>query len=703
MLIKARLVAGDKNLAGEFFETIQSFRFPRSIQENVLHEIGAMKDRIENEVVRADELERNVKLGRGGIREVEFIAQSQQLLHAGKLPFLQGSQTLPTLEKLAQYNLLSGEESRALRDAYCFLRDVEHRVQMEENLQTHTIPTSRAARERLARLMRFKSATKFEAARREHTDRVRAIFDKLFKSVKSPAADEKLPREFTGTEGEWQKLLAEHSFREPDKMVPLLREFAEGPGYVHVSSRTIELARQLLPRLLAMCPRRASKKPAVGKKGGGRDARGTLSDPDRVVTRLDSFIAAYGARSTLFELWNSNPSIFDLLILLFDRSEFLAELAIRTPDMVDVLMTSGRLRRSKTAEAALADLRHGLADADQKLWLRRYHQAELMRIGLRDILGLADPEQYLTELSALADACLQYAVEAVMRRYKLKAPPFVIVGLGKLGGAEIDYGSDLDIIFVADAPAKQLPKLGRLALEVIDLISARTELGLVFHTDARLRPDGEKGLLVNTLEAYEEYYRERAELWEIQSLTRARAVAGDMKVGDEFQKMAAGLTDFSKKGKSASRFSPDWKNKISQMRMRIEKERTPAGKDDLAIKTGKGGLVDAEFIAQTLCLENGWHEANTLRALERGRDAGVLPGADKFIENYRQLRRVEGVLRRWSYEGETVLPDEPEPYYRVSVRCGFATPEEFRETLAGWRRKVREVYEGFFGKGRAGK
>jgi glutamate-ammonia-ligase adenylyltransferase len=435
-----------------------------------------------------------------------------------------------------------------------------------------------------------------------------------------------------------------------------------------------------------------------------------LSDPDRVVTRLDSFIAAYGARSTLFELWNSNPAIFDLLVLLFDRSEFLAELAIRTPDMVDVLVTSGRLRRRKTADAALRDLRHGLADADQKLWLRRYHQAELMRIGLRDILGLADPEQYLTELSALADACLQYAVEAIMRRHKLKTPPFVIVGLGKLGGAEIDYGSDLDIIFVAVAPAKNLPKLGRLALEVMDLISTRTELGIVFHTDARLRPDGEKGLLVNTLEAYEEYYRERAELWEIQSLTRARAVAGEMKAGARFQKMTAALTDFSKIGKTAKATRvkkdgdrqdacpTDWKNKIHQMRMRIEKERTPTGKDDLAIKTGKGGLVDAEFIAQTLCLENGWHEANTLRALERGREAGVLRGADKLMEGYRQLRRVEGILRRWSYEGETVLPDEPEPFYRVSVRCGFAAPEEFREALRQWRRAVREVYEGLFGR-----
>src|SRR5206468_5741232 len=141
------------------------------------------------------------------------------------------------------------------------------------------------------------------------------------------------------------------------------------------------------------------------------------------------------------------------------RSEFLAETAIRTPDLVDELELSGRLRRRKSAEEILKDLRHGLNDQDQKLWLRRYHEAELMRVGLRDILGLADFEQNLVELSALADACLQYALEVALRKHKFKSPPFVIVGLGKLGGAELNYGSDLDIIFVAVSKTKNLSAL----------------------------------------------------------------------------------------------------------------------------------------------------------------------------------------------------------------------------------------------------
>jgi glutamate-ammonia-ligase adenylyltransferase len=713
MLIKARCVAGDAMLGHEFAEMIQPFRFPRSLNQSVLREVAAMKDRIESEVVKAGELERNVKLGRGGIREIEFVAQSLQLLHAGRLPFLQTGQTLPCLAKLAQYKLLTDTEARELDQAYCFLRDVEHRCQMEANLQTHTIPAERSAQVRLAQLMGFASLRQFNDELQAHTRNVRRTYDRLLKPDQVET-DSPFPREFDGAEAEWKTILSAHGFREADTAFRVLKEFAEGPGYVHVSLHTTELARQLIPKVLALCPR--------AEKTGNQNLRSDiLSDPDRVLMRLDNFITAYGARAALFEMWNSKPLMFDLLLRLFDRSEFLAEVAIRTPDLIDDLVAGERLRQRKTTEEILRDLRHGLADADQFLWLRRYHAAELMRIGLRDILGLADFEQNLFELSALANACLQYTLQVVMREHRLRHLPFAVIGLGKLGGCEINYGSDLDLVFVTEAKAKDLPKRQKLAARVMDLMSRRTEQGIVFPTDARLRPDGEKGLLVNTLAAYEAYYCQRAQLWEIQSLTRVRAVAGDEVVGRKFQDLAARLTDFKsvssapanvtrlkpakaragleKKGepRHVGCYDEHWKQRIHHMRMRIEQERTPPGQHELAIKTGRGGLMDAEFIAQVLCLEHGWQEPHTLRGLERGRDAGVLPDGEKLLENYRQLRRLEGILRRWSYEGETVLPDDPAPYYRVAVRCGFATAEEFRAALAGWRKAIREVYLQFFG------
>ena len=504
MLIKARHVAGDKGLAAEFIEMIQPFRFPHSITERVLHEVTAVKDRIEREVVGADELERNVKLGRGGIREIEFVVQSLQVLHAGRSPFLQIPQTLPCLEKLAQYKLLADDEAQQLAAAYRFLRDVEHRLQMENNLQTHTIPTEPRARLRLARLMDFKSVDKFEVALQTHTGNVRRIYDRLLKS-ESAGAETGLPPEFDGAEAEWEALLAAHSFREPATAFRLFKEFAEGPGDVHVSPRISRTGAGVDSEISGIMPKTEaeSRRQRPEAEQGGSDLRPPtsdfrlsdlrLSDPDRVLTRLESFISAYAARVPLLELWTGNPALFELMLMLFDRSEFLAEVAIRTPDLIDDVVAGERLRQRKTAEQILEELRYGRDDADQFLWLRRYHETELMRLGLRDILGLADFEQNLAELSALADACLQYALEVVMRKNKIRKPPLVIIGLGKLGGCEIDYGSDLDILFVTDAKAKELPKLQRLAVEVMDLMSRRTEQGMVFHTDARLRPDGEKG------------------------------------------------------------------------------------------------------------------------------------------------------------------------------------------------------------------
>ncbi len=603
MLIKARGVAGDEGLAGEFLEMIQPFRFPGSMSADVLHEIAAIKDRIEKEIVGIEDLERNVKLGRGGIREIEFVAQSLQILHAGRLPFLQTAQTLPCLAKLAQYQLLAEADAQQLDAAYRFLRDVEHRLQMEDNQQTHVIPADRPAQQRLARLMEFKSLVEFEAALKMHTGNVRRVYDQLLKADAPKSAHAVLPPGFDGAEAEWKNLLAAHSFRDPETAFRLLKEFAEGPGYVHVSPRTTELARQLVLKFLALCPHQSTIR---------NPKSAILSDPDRVVTRLDSYLEAYGSHAALLEMWHGNPAAFELVLLLFDRSEFLAEAAIRTPDLIDDFVAGGRLRQRKTAPEILKDLRHGLGDEDQFLWLRRYHEAEQMRLGLRDILGLADFERNLAELSALADACLQYALEVVMRKNKIKTPPFVIIGLGKLGGCEIDYGSDLDILFVTDALAKALPKLQRLAAEVMDLLSRRTEQGMVFHTDARLRPDGEKGLLVNTLAAYGNYYRQRAQLWEIQALTRTRPVAGNLALGEKFQKLAATLTDFrsaehrlgkppfsspalsSRDGARRSAlpagFTPDWKKQIHQMRLRIQKERTPRGWDESGHQDRQGWL-----------------------------------------------------------------------------------------------------------------
>ncbi len=689
----------------------------------MLHEVAAIKDRIEKEIVGAEELERNVKLGRGGIREIEFVAQSLQILHAGSCRFCKPrkpSRASPNWRnticsrKRKRSNSTPPTGFSAMSSIACKWRTTSRRTRFP--------PTARRNCGWRG-LMGFKSLAEFETALQMHTGNVRRVYDQLLKADAPKSAHAVLPPEFDGAEAEWENLLAAHSFRDPETAFRLLKEFAEGPGYVHVSPHTTELARQLILKFLALCPQKKST--VQSSKVDSRQSairNPILSDPDRVVTRLDSFIEAYGTRAALFEMWNGNPAAFELLLLLFDRSEFLAEAAIRTPDLIDDLVAGGRLRQRKTAPEILKDLRHGLDDEDQFLWLRRYHEAELMRLGLRDILGLADFEQNLAELSALADACLQYALEVVMRKNKIKTPPFVIIGLGKLGGCEIDYGSDLDILFVTDAPAKDLPKLQRLAVEVMELLSRRTEQGMVFHTDARLRPDGEKGLLVNTLAAYEELlpaagaalgnpgaHPHAARGRQFGAGRKISETGGDIDGFSERSSTSLGKSPFSSPGvikrrDSASAlqrcppcFTPDWKKQIHQMRLRIEKERTPRGQDDLAIKTGKGGLMDAEFIAQALCLENGWQEANTLRALERAREAGASAGRGKvawtITANCAASRAfcAAGVTRAKLFCRTTRRRIIAFPCVVVS-----ATPGGFGKALAKWRQAIREVYEKVF-------
>jgi len=697
MLLKARGVAGDESLAGEFLERVQPFRYPRSLGAGLFREMADMKARIESEVVRAGELDRNVKLGRGGIREIEFIVQSLQVLHGGKNPFLQTPQTLVGLPKLVRYHHLPKTDADTLEAAYPFLRDVEHRIQMDEQRQTHTLPDSDAIQTRIARLMGFSDRQGFQTALANHTKGVRAVYERFFGTVEIPQP-QALPETFDAA-APWKERLHACGFRDPDTALRLLRALVEGPGFVHVSPRTRELGRQIILRLIELCPGSSipggqNTVPTVD----GHDKAGSpfvLSDPDRVLARLDSYIAAYGARSSLYELWTSRPIVLDHLLKLFDRSEFLAELAIRVPDLVDELEAGGHVRRLKSAAQTLVDLRHGLNDADQHLWLRRYFETEFMRLGLRDVLGIVTVEEANRELTGLAEACVEYALQVATRKNGLPSPPFAVVALGKFGGAELVYGSDLDILFVAPDKTRNLPKLQKVASHMVDLLSSRTENGTVFELDARLRPDGEKGLLVNTLKAYEDYYRSRAMLWEIQSLTRARPIAGDPKTGDSFRRLARELTNFRNPSLPLSAFTPNWKKEIDHMRRRIEKERTPAGKDALAFKTGAGGVIDVEFLAQALAMEHGWFEPNTLASLSQARDAGVLPQADAdlLIENLRHLRRMESILRRWSFEGEAMLPDDPAPQYRVAVRCGYPSAAPFLADVARWRTSIRKVYD----------
>ncbi len=409
-LIKARGIAGSRELAYEFLRQHQPFIFPKSPTRDVLEEIGSIKRRIERDIVGHENIGRDVKLGAGGIREIEFVVQALQLLHGARHAFLQETSTLKTLPVLADLELLPHAEARTLEDAYRFLRSVEHRLQIEAEQQTHTVPENSDALDRLARSLSFSSPREFNAALHEHMQRVRKIFRRIISEPTdtTQAATESL-----------------HIFRDEKTAAKSLADLAKAPGGFHVAPRTRQVLRNLRPLLFRWLERAA--------------------DPDMALNQFIRFVEAYGLRSMLFELLVVNPKLLELLVKTFDSSRPAGDLLIRRPQLLEEITQPGVLDRELNLAQHLKRLDALNVTAESLDLLRAYRQTQLLRIFLRDILGLAELSSVLAEHSALAEACLVF-----VNRLRGSESDLTIVALGKFGGGEIGYGADLDVVFVGE-------------------------------------------------------------------------------------------------------------------------------------------------------------------------------------------------------------------------------------------------------------
>lgn len=638
-LIKARGVAGDNELLYEFNQRLQPFIFPRIVSVDLLDEIAAVKARIERDVVGPAELHRNVKLGYGGIREIEFILQTLQLLHGAKNAFLQERNSLKTLVTLEQLNILPPNEVRLLRDAYIFLRTVEHRLQIQNEQQTHTLPARREAWIGIARTLGYEQVDIFAEVLRSHTSAVRSVFDRLLKSSET-RTKESSSRDLS-------------AFRDPERAVRGLTALREGPSAVHVAPRTRRLFAKLEPELLAWCAR--------------------VAEPDAALNRLVRFVDAYGTRGLLFETMLANPKLLELLVRLFDASAIFSDVVIRRPQLIEEITRGKTLGLSISKKQFLEDLRRNEEKLEPLAWVRIYRSGAVVRILLRDILGMASPEELQLEMTNLAEACLTYCC------LQLASPDQIsVLALGKFGGYELLYGADLDLVFIGnDVSAGE---------QLIQAMGAKTAEGAVFPLDGRLRPDGEKGVLVTPLAAYREYFDNRAHFWEAQALTRARAVYGPE---------AATLNALV--GEIWTRWSrrADLKSEIRKMYRRIVKERAKG--DDLQhFKTGKGGLIGIEFLVQYLQMKHQVRETNTLRAVEKltgilDPDEGVL-----LRTTYGFLRRIESALRRVSNSSISQLPSAGDDLRVLAIRMGFANQEEFLDRYTAQRRQVETIIEKHF-------
>ena len=634
-LIKARWICGDRELAYDYLRQLQPFVFPKSSTPDLLEEVAAIKRRIERDIVGFEERERNVKLGVGGIREIEFVVQALQLLHAARHPFLQEARSLKAIRGLAELEFLPDEDARRLETAYRFLRQVEHRLQIEAEQQTHTVPENGEALRILARSLGFESGAALMGKLREQMQGVRAIFRRVVSEtalVTAPSASD-----FA-------------DFRDQTQATRAFAELGQSGAGFHVAPRTRQIFRKLRPQLLEWI--------------------GGAADPDTTLIQFVRFVEAYGFRSLLFELLAANPRLLELLIKTLSASETAGTWLIRRPQLLEELTRGGMLDRVFTIEEHLGRLCSLGATAGNLDPVRVYRQREVLRILLRDVLGLTPLPQLVAQLNELAEACLLFVDRLINPEQTL-----TIVALGKFGGREIGYGADLDVIFIADDP--------RPAQQLIAAMAQRTAEGRVGLLDPRLRPEGEKGPLVCSLEMFRRYAESRAQLWELQMLTRARALSGPLRF--EFEALAKELW-------RAAGERDDLVRQIENMLVRIANERG-SGNDFFDFKTGIGGMIEAEFVVQTLQMRQRVWEPNFLEAIEKLGSRNVLErtDAERLREAYNFLRKVESVLRRWQFRSVSTLPPTHEEEQRFARRINFSSIEAFRAPYGKARETIRSL------------
>ena len=633
-LIKARGICGSRELAYEFLRQHQPFIYPKNPPSDLLEEIANIKKRIERDVVGADNLNRDVKLGVGGIREIEFVVQALQFIHGARQTFLQETGTLQALQGLAELELIPRNEIVDLDRAYRFLRRTEHRLQIEAEQQTHTIPQDPAGLRRLALSLGFPSSDEFNAALKKEMQKVRSIFERII-SQKGPES----------------QAVNLSIFSDEKRAARALDDLAKGQTTFHIAPRTRQVFRKLRPLLL--------------------DSLVKAADPDGTLNQFVRFVEAYGLRSLLFELLVTNPRLLELLVETFDASRFAGDLLIRRPQLLEEITRDESIDIHISLPEHLHRLNSLRITRETLDPIRTYRQTQLLRIVLRDVLDLVEPATLFTELSVLAEACL------VFLNNLLGSEELTIIALGKFGGQELSYGADLDVLFVGND--------NRVAQNLMVAMAQPSAEGSIAALDARLRPDGEKGPLVLPLEGYETYYRQRAHLWEIHALTRARPVTGLQQ--SQFIEMVHEIR--VEVGRQ-----PDLFDKIDNMLMRIRRDRS-SGAEFLDFKTGEGGLIEAEFLVQALQMRVGISNPNWRDALHALRDNGAFTAAETAVaaQSYEFLRRCESVLRRWEMKNVSTLPADAGEQGRLATRLGYESVDTFTRDYVDARKAIHDVYE----------
>jgi [glutamine synthetase] adenylyltransferase / [glutamine synthetase]-adenylyl-L-tyrosine phosphorylase len=676
-LLKARPVAGDDALAKRFLHEAEQRVFPDIARPEIVREIRAMKARSESELRRLGLDEREVKRGRGGIRDIEFSVQLLQLVHGRTDARIRTPTTLDALTVLAEGGYVSPSDSARLHDAYVWLRTVEHRLQLVDEQQTHTLPADDEVRTRLARVLGLRdrggqsALQQFDDRHRAQQSVVRGIHEKLFFA---PILDT-LSGAGALTMAATEERLGAFGFSDVTRTRDALRELGAG------LTRHSRVMRQLLPVVL-----------------------GWLSDtpdPDLGLLQLRRLTEGAARAAALAHTFRETPIAAERACRVLGSSRMLGLALHRQPDFLSQLGDDEALRREHTRAELAMEAIDALVwrddEHERRAGLRRFKRRHLLRIGSRDVLGFADLETTQRELAHVADACIEAALSSAR-----SSGAFAVVGLGRLGGEELSYASDIDLLFVYDGDgAADFDAAERLATNLVQALGAETEEGRVFGIDINLRPEGKQGPLARSLRGYENYYERWALTWEFQSLLRARFVAGDRRVANRFLELVSPFV-------YRDPFPDSEVREIRRMKARIERERIRPGDDpQFHLKLGRGSLSDIEFTVQLLQLMHGAeHEElrvpSTIVALDRLATAGLLEAddADSLRDAYRLCERARNALHLLTNAAGDSLPVRSEQAEPLGRMLGFvhrpqtSLRDEYRRVTRRARASVERIFYG---------
>jgi glutamate-ammonia-ligase adenylyltransferase len=593
-MIKARPVAGDLVAGERFLKALAPFMWRRSLDFASINDIHSIKRQMDSTRNKQIEIKgHNIKLGMGGIREIEFYAQIHQLIWGGRMPVLRTKATCETLGVLQENNLLDAQTEDVLREAYAFFRKLEHRLQMVADEQTHDMPETDEGVAAIACFMGFASSPIFETQLLQRLHAVHEIYANSFQGSEKLGDDGNLV--FTGVshDPETLKTLRSMGYTHPETVSEIVMGWHHGSKRATRTKRARELLTELMPVLLKRL--------------------GETANPDAAFLKFNDFLTNLPAGVQLFSLFNINPHLLGLIADIMGSAPTLADHLSRSPHLLDAVLHAdfyGALPSHMNLEVQLSSVLESFDNFEDCMdALRRFRNEKQFQAGVQLLKGMITSMQAGQFLSLLADLMIQKCVQLVENEFsktygKLPDSRFAIIALGKLGSCEMTFSSDIDLVFIYDAPDFNAISTGekgfsasvyynRLSQRLLNALSGMGREGRLYEVDTRLRPSGAQGLMAVSVDALKHYFSELAWTFEFMAFTKARVVYGEAQLHEE-------LDDFIIAQVNRQRDAVKLKNDVVEMRERIDKEHHSDNPWD--IKYVRGGLMDIDFIAQYLLL-----------------------------------------------------------------------------------------------------